>query len=470
MLKDIVKVAKKLNSDISKEINKNTNDISMMSSNISSLDDTNLMSANISFLENVEITKILIDSREDFDSSSLFIAIKGENFDGNKFAKDAYDKGCRHFVLNYHTELPKDAVVFICEDTILFQIKLARLYREKFNIPFISVTGSCGKTTTKELIHLFLSTKYDTLKTEGNLNNEIGVPKTIFRLKGNNEIAVIEAGMNHKGELMRISEAIGANVVLINNIEPVHIAFLGSIENIARAKSELFKNTKENAIAIINKDTNCVDIINEEAKKNGIKNIIEFSIEEASDIKEDSFVYKNILFKHSLLGRFNTLNIIAALKVAEVYGIVLEECSKVLPRYKSTKNRMQIININGTSIINDSYNSNPAALANMLKYLSQKKEKHKIAVIGDMLETETEETKYHKDIGNLINDLDIELVITSGKHSKDIFNTVKCAKYHFEKLDDVTRTLKKFLKKDTAVLIKASLGMRFINIIESIKK
>lgn len=291
----------------------------------------------------------------------------------------------------------------------------------------------------------------------------------LFKLNANNSIAVIEAGMNHKGELKRISEAIKPDLILINNIEPVHIAFLGSIENIAKAKSELFENAKDNATAIINKDTHCVDILKKEAKKNGIKNIIEFGLEEVKEIKEDSFVYKEILFKHSLLGSFNVLNIIAAIKTAEVYNIDLKEIANILPNYKPEKNRMQIIKIKGASVINDSYNSNPVALKNMLLYLKDRKEKHKIAVIGDMLELETEGTHYHKDIGELINTLNIDTVITCGVHSKDIFNTVQCEKYHFEKSIDAIEKVKSVLKDDTAVLIKASLGMNFAKIIESIQ-
>ena len=149
--------------------------------------------------------EISTDSRDNFDESKLFLAIKGEKFDGNEFALETYNKGCRYFILSdENVKLPEDAFVVYTDDTVLFFIKLAREYRRRFNIPVISITGSCGKTTTKELTHLFLSTKYKALKTESNLNNEIGVPKTIFNLDDSYEIAVIEAGMNHKNELLRI--------------------------------------------------------------------------------------------------------------------------------------------------------------------------------------------------------------------------------------------------------------------------
>ena len=442
-LKDIIKISKELNS----QYNNN--------------------------LENENLNKeleISTDSRDNFDVNKLFLAIKGEKFDGNKFALETYNKGCRYFILSDKSiELPNDVVVFYSDDTILFFIKLAREYRRRFNIPVISITGSCGKTTTKELTALFLSTKYKVLKTEGNLNNEIGVPKTIFNLDDNYEIAVIEAGMNHKNELLRISEAIEANTVLINNVEPVHIAHLGSIENIAYAKSELFNNTRENANAVINKKTNCVDILKKEAIRNNIKNIIEVDIKEITKKDDNTFEYKDIIFKHNLIGDFNLNNILSALKAAEIYDVDLKKCADILNTYEPQKNRMQIINIKGCNVINDCYNSNPSALKNMLKFLSQRNENKKIAVIGDMLETETENSSYHKDIGHLINELkNIDVVIAVGNHSKDIYDIVNCEKYHFENAKNAIEKVKEFLKNDTEMLIKASLGMGFAAIIEAI--
>ncbi|WP_304332122.1 UDP-N-acetylmuramoyl-tripeptide--D-alanyl-D-alanine ligase [Brachyspira innocens] len=442
-LKDIIKVSKELNSKYNKDI-KNSD---------------------------IEL-EISTDSRDHFDSTKLFLAIKGDKFDGNKFALETYNKGCRYFILSdENINIPNDATVFYTNDTVLFFIKLAREYRRRFDIPIISITGSCGKTTTKELTHLFLSTKYKTLKTEGNFNNEIGVPKTIFNLDSSYEIAVIEAGMNHKNELLRISECIEANTVIINNVEPVHIAHLGSIENIAYAKAELFNHTRENANAIINKNTNCTDILKKEAQRNNIKNIIEADIKEIVKKDDNTFEYKGIIFNHNLVGDFNLNNVLSALKVAEIYNIDLKKCADILVNYESQKNRMQIINIKGCNVINDCYNSNPSALKNMLKYLSQRNESKKVAVIGDMLETETENSSYHKEIGNTINELkNINTVIAVGDHSKDIYNAVNCEKYYFENSKSAIEKVKEFLKDDTAMLIKASLGMGFAIIIDSIKE
>ena len=443
-LKDIIAVSKEFNSKCNKNIEK---------------------------LDSNKELEISTDSRDDFDENKLFLAIKGEKFDGNKFALETYNKGCRYFILSDESiKLPDDAFIFYTDDTILFFIKLAREYRRRFDIPIISITGSCGKTTTKELTHLFLSTKYKALKTEGNLNNEIGVPKTIFNLDSSYEISIIEAGMNHKNELFRISNAIEANTVIINNVEPVHIAYLGSIENIAYAKSELFNHTRENANAIINKDTNCVDILKEEAKRNNIKNIIEADIKEIIKKDNNTFEYKGIIFEHNLIGDFNLYNVLSALKAAEIYDVDLQKCADILLTYESQKNRMQIINIKGCNIINDCYNSNPAALKNMVKFLSQRNESKKVAVIGDMLETETENSSYHKDIGKIINELkNINTVIAVGKHSKDIYDIINCEKYYFEEAKNSIEKVKEFLKDDTVILIKASLGMGFAVIIDSIK-
>lgn len=440
-LKDIIKVAKELKADYSKDIEKE---------------------------ENKELY-ISTDSREEFNKGKIFLAIKGEKFDGNNFALDCYNKGCRYFILSDNIEMPEDAKVFYHKDTILFFIKLAREYRRRFDIPIITITGSCGKTTVKELTALFLSTKYKVLKTEENLNNEIGVPKTIFNLDKNFQIAVIEAGMNHKNELLRISEAIESNTVLINNIEAVHIAHLGSLKNIALAKSELFNHMKENGVAIINKNSNQVDILIEEAKSKNL-NIIEINIKDIIKKDKNTFEYKKIIFKHNLIGDFNLNNILSALKIAEIYNANLKECSKILINYKSPKNRMQIMNIKDCIVINDCYNSNPLALKNMINYLSQREEKIKIAVIGDMLETEPKSEFYHREIGNLINSLNnIDVIIACGNYSKYIYETVNCKKYYFEKAEYTIKKIKEFINKDTAILIKASLGMNFEVIIKNIK-
>lgn len=440
-LKDIIKVAKELKADYSKDIEKE---------------------------ENKELY-ISTDSREEFNKGKIFLAIKGEKFDGNNFALDCYNKGCRYFILSDNIEMPEDAKVFYHKDTILFFIKLAREYRRRFDIPIITITGSCGKTTVKELTALFLSTKYKVLKTEENLNNEIGVPKTIFNLDKNFQIAVIEAGMNHKNELLRISEAIESNTVLINNIEAVHIAHLGSLKNIALAKSELFNHMKENGVAIINKNSNQVDILIEEAKSKNL-NIIEINIKDIIKKDKNTFEYKKIIFKHNLIGDFNLNNILSALKIAEIYNANLKECSKILINYKSPKNRMQIMNIKDCTVINDCYNSNPLALKNMINYLSEREEKIKIAVIGDMLETEPKSEFYHREIGDLINSLNnIDVIIACGNYSKYIYETVNCKKYYFEKAEETIKKIKEFINKDTAILIKASLGMNFEVIIENIK-
>ena len=441
-VKDIIKVAKELKAGYSKNVKKE---------------------------ENKELY-ISTDSREEFGNDKIFLAIKGEKFNGNNFALECYNKGCQYFILSENIKIPEDAKVFYYADTILFFIKLAREYRRRFDIPIIAITGSCGKTTTKELTALFLSTKYKVLKTEGNLNNEIGVPKTIFNLDDSFQIAVIEAGMNHENELLRISEAIESSAVLINNVESVHVAHLGSLKNIALAKSELFNNTKKNAIAIINKNSNEVNILIEEAKKKNLK-IIETDIKDIIKIDNETFEYKGIIFKHNLIGDFNFNNVLSALKIAEIYNVYLKECSKILINYKSPKNRMQIKNINNCVIINDCYNSNPSALKNMINYLSKREENKKIAVIGDMLETEPKSEFYHREIGDLINSLNnINVVIACGNYSKYIYETVNCEKYYFEKAEDSISKIKEFIKEDAAILIKASLGMNFEVIIENISE
>ncbi len=294
----------------------------------------------------------------------------------------------------------------------------------------------------------------------------------IFRLTKSHQIAVIEAGMNQKNEIKRESISIVSDFVLINNIEPQHLAYLGSLENIAYAKSELFSNVNKNATALINKDTNFVHILESEAKRNGIENILYFSKSNISISPDNSFIYKNILFRSPLIGEFNVYNILAAIKVAEFYNVPLDECAKILTTFKSLNNRMEVFYKNDAKIISDCYNSNYKGLIGMLDSLSADEADTKIAVIGDILELEMEGTHYHKNVAEYINKLgNIDIVFTCGKHSKDIYKNIEVKeKHHFEKSAEIFNTLKSYIKSDTTLLIKASLGVNFISLINEINR
>ncbi len=387
-------------------------------------------------------------------------------FDGHDYIGDVYNKGCRLFVVENaspYVEQYPSALFMVVADCVHAFGKIANLYKNMFDIPFVAITGSCGKTTVKDLTHYFLSTKYKTLKTHGNLNNEIGVPKTIFTLEVDDEIAVLEAAMNHASELSRISSIIEPNCVVINNIEHVHTEFFeNGIEGIALAKSEIFEYAKKGSALIVNKNINCFDIVLEKAKSNAnIENIVTFSVDEASCITESSFVYKGMLFKHNLIGRFNVSNIIAALKVAEHYGVGLKSCVQALEQFVSAKNRMEILTVSNATIINDTYNSNPKALTEMLEYLSSRSEKIKIAVIGDMLELGAESEYHHKQIAIATNDLNINHVYTIGQQAKHIHNSlIGKDKSHFDDIVSLCEYLKMQLEHDTIVLIKASNGCK----------
>ncbi len=423
------------------------------------------------------ISHISIDSRDSIDKNTLFVAINAKKddptrFDGHDYIDDVYNKNCRFFVVesaDWFKDKYCDAIFIVVEDCIYAYGKIANLYKKMFNIPFVAITGSCGKTTVKDLTHFFLSLEYKTLKTHGNLNNEIGVPKTIFTLEADDEIAVLEAAMNHAGELSRISSIIEPNCVVINNVEHVHTEFFeNGIDGIAQAKSEIFECSKKGSVLIVNKDTNCLDIVLEKAKSNkNIEHIVAFSIDEAFNITESSFVYMGILFKHNLIGTFNVSNIIAALKVAEYYGVNLETCAKFLKNFVPAKNRMEIMTISNATVINDTYNSNPKALSEMLKYLDSRDEAIKIAVIGDMFELGDESEYYHKQIAVTINLLKINHVYTIGKQTRCIYdNLTDKEKYHFDDISVLSKHLKKQLVQDSVVLIKASHGCRLDNLLK----
>ncbi len=223
------------------------------------------------------------------------------------------------------------------------------------------------------------------------------------------------------------------------------------------------ENAHKNVVAIINKNTNCFDIIKSEALKNNIKNIIEFSADEAEVIDANTFVYSGIEFKHNLIGKFNISNVVAALKVAKHYGVDLADCASDLKNFVPSKNRMQILNVGAAVVINDTYNSNPKALEEMLVYLDSVKQKTKIVVIGDMLELGQQSEFFHKQIADTINSLSLDYVYTIGQYSKCIYDNIASDnKAHFDDKKQLTDSIKAMLEKqcgnESVVLIKASRG------------
>ncbi len=421
---------------------------------------------------------VCTDTRKITDGC-LFIAIDGENFDGHDFAKKAIEHGAQAVVV--HKDCGLGERQLLVENTRTALLDLAGYYRSLFNIPVIGVTGSVGKTTTKEMVHAVMSSKYNTLKNEGNLNNEIGVPLTLFRLEKSHEAAVIEMGMSDFGEISRMTKAVRPDVAVISNIGISHIENLGSREGILRAKLEILEGMKSNAPVILNADDDMLISV-----RPGAHPVIYYGIEnEKSNFKaleltskEDSIELTvgspDGLGRVSLPypGRHNVYNSLAAAAAGSLFGIKLEDALGALKNYVPAGMRQRINKKFGMTFIEDCYNASPDSQAAALAVLSGMNAQRKIAVIGDMLELGAVSEKAHYGVGEKAAENKVDAVFTYGNRSLE---TAKGAKNggialvrSFDDKQKLSAELSEYLRQGDAVLFKASRGMKLEEVIYAV--
>jgi UDP-N-acetylmuramoyl-tripeptide--D-alanyl-D-alanine ligase len=365
----------------------------------------------ISQAKNPVIKGISIDSRT-IKNNEAFIAIKGNNFDGHNFIDEAIKKGSSCIIKEARPETlkPKNTAFIEVKDTQKALGDIARIHRNKFDIPVIAITGSNGKTTAKEMVARILSTRYNVLKNEGTKNNQIGLPLTLLNLKPSHNIVVLEIGTNHFGEVKTLSEIAQPNIGIITNIGPAHLEYLGNLRGIFREKIALIKNLKKPKIAILNADDDLLKI--EVAKKIKSPLILGFGIKKrsdffATDIKNQNgkvkFLLKKYKFTLRALGYHNIYNALIAIAVGRLFGIEYKEIALRLSGFDFPRNRLKFRQLNKIRFIDDTYNSNPASLKQALDALANFKNKgRKILVMGDMLELGEKEEFFHCQAGRRI--------------------------------------------------------------------
>ncbi len=421
------------------------------------------------------------DSRE-VKEGDIYVALKGEKFDGNDFYLDAVNKGAKVCIITKNLtdeelKIVKNKCINIIkvEDTLGALQKIAKFKRNLYNIPVVAITGSVGKTSTKDMIASVMKEKYNTLKTEGNYNNEIGVPLTILRLN-NEEAMCIEMGMNHFGEIRKLTNIARPTIAVITNIGTAHIGNLGSRENILKAKMEILEGLIGNTV-IINNDN---DLLNKWAIENkdkyniityGIKNNSKFMAKSIKSYENKSeFYINNQKIIVPVGGEHFVLNSLCAIAVGNELNIPMDKIAEGIKNLDLSKKRMEIIkNEIGTTIINDTYNANYDSMKAAIEYLKEIKNKRKIAVLGDMLELGSYSEKLHKDVGLLV-DKNIDILITVGKESKYIAEKSNAKEiYEFDSNNQAIEKLKSIITKDDVILLKASNSMNFNEITNSIK-
>ena len=363
-------------------------------------------------------TKVCTDTRK-LEQGDLFFALSGPNFDGNKFAQQALNMGASAVVIDQLNLDLESENVFVVKNSLETLQALATYHRQKLNTPLIALTGSNGKTTTKELIREILAAKYKVLATEGNLNNHIGVPLTLLKLKPHHQIGIIEMGANHPGEIAQLSEITKPNWGYVTNFGKAHLEGFGSLQGVIQSKSELYKyliSQKQNIL--INGD----DL--EQVKQTQGHKITRFGHTQEADFHWEilntdeegvRIQFQGNSYPSKLYGAYNRSNIAAALSFGALFNVSVEAAQKALYNYVSRNNRSQKIKIHQTEYILDAYNANPTSMLAALEAFDQEKKLKKVVVLGDMMELGSTSAIEHQNILDHCLDLSIERIITIGK-------------------------------------------------------
>ena len=390
------------------------------------------------------IKNISTDTRT-IKPGDLFIPIKGPNYDGRDFIPEAISKG---------------AAVLETKNGLKALQDLAAYHRSKFKIPIIGVTGSVGKTTTKDMIASILSQECKTLKNEENLNNEIGVPLTLLKLTNKHKAAVIEMAMQRVEEIAELAQIARPTISVVTNIGEAHLEFLKTKRNVAKAKAEIFKYQSKTDFAVINADDEHFEHLLSKVQCPKSR-VITFGILEKADITPKALNG----IKLSIPGEHNIYNALAAVAVAKVLKANKTSIKQGLQSFRPSSNRMEIIDRpDGIRIINDTYNANPQSMTAALKVLSAQ-EGRKIAVLGDMYELGSITKSSHKRIGRTAKNMGSEILISVGKLSKDMN-----ADYHFSTKPPAINKLQRIIRPGDTILVKASRGMHLEEVVEAIRK
>jgi len=416
-------------------------------------------------------TGVCTDTRT-LKKEQLFFALHGPNFNGNEFTEKALEAGAAFVVVDETSPFKENKRLIKVENTLATLQYLASYHRQKLNTPIIALTGSNGKTTTKELIRAVLSKKYNLLATHGNLNNHIGVPLTLLQLKKHHQLAIIEMGANHKSEIKSLCEIVQPNWGYITNFGKAHLEGFGSEQGVIEGKSELYhyliKNNRQ--ILINGDDPKQVELTKSfKVVQFGRKDLHEILIKPNNIIKgELELTFEGKTFKSALHGAYNLTNLAAAIAFGKLFEVPLKQIQEAVKVYQSDNNRSQKLMIKKTQIILDAYNANPSSMEVAIQAFKQNPKENKAVILGDMFELGSESQKEHENILQLCLDLEIETVFAIGTNfTKTQIEHPSLSK--FETLTDFIHYLELREFNFEAVLIKGSRSMKLEDIIPFLK-
>ncbi len=419
---------------------------------------------------------VTTDSRQ-ITEGCIFFALKGDNFDGNFFAEKALTSGAMYVVID-NPEVKKDDRYFLVEDVLTTLQDLARHHRRQFDFPVIAITGSNGKTTTKELIAAVMSTRYNTHYTKGNLNNHIGVPLTLLQLNTEHEVAIIEMGANHQGEIDLLCQIVEPTHGLVTNMGKAHLDGFGGFEGVKKGKSEMYRwLTHHQGTIFVNEDEPyLMDYISAEARiisycRSNNPSLTtpqyEITLDSTEGFLKVGFLNSKGQMLHALtnlVGEYNFANIATAVAIGKYFKVPSIKIKEGLEGYVPSMNRSQIVEYKeGVTLIMDAYNANPTSMRHALLNLAKMPQLQKIAIIGDMRELGQESGQEHKDIFDLAQSLHFSILVTIGKE----FGQVDTEGVHFSTNVEAKEWLHhQKLEQDTCILIKGSRGMKLETLVQ----
>ena len=428
--------------------------------------------------------QICTDTRN-LQKGDLFVALVGKKFDGHQFVEESSEKeACGAIVSELIYSRRRDFFLLQVKDTLRALQELARYHQRRLSLPLIAVTGSNGKTTVKEMIWQILSREYPVLKSEGNFNNQIGVPLSLLKLSSSHRLGIFEMGMNSRGEIQRLAEIIEPHIGVITNIHHSHVGFLGSLEEIKEAKAELIPllNRDPANWLVLNNDSEWTPELSSRARCK----VITFGIGQGSDVRAGNIQNHHGIMEFTLTsrkgkitihlaipGEYNLSNALAACAVALILGVPLPTMARALSNFQLSPMHSQIYLWGKYKVIDDSYNANPESMEEALKLLKETGGSRKIAILGDMLELGEMAEFFHYKIGSLMRELDIQALFALGKYSH---KTVVGAKeagieeaFFFRDKKSLMEKLFTFLKENDCLLVKGSREMRMEEIIDRLR-